>query len=214
MKKATPKNLNGTQNGKPLTKKEEAFCYAWVRLSAEGRENKGEAAQMAGYMGRPSTLSTQGTTILAKPKAQALIKELRAAATALAPIRKFRYIMGVNEILAMTTFLARATLDDVLDEEGRFDIKKARETGGIHALKRIKHRISRYHLKDGTFRETITHEVELRDRNGSLELMGRQFQLWDDGEDPDAEARRLLEEEAEERRRLATQCDRKKRRNC
>jgi len=113
--------------------------------------------------------------------------------------------MGINEILATTTLLAGATLDDVLDDEGRFDIEKARETGGIHALKKVKTRTWSRQFPNGTVEQVVTHEVELRDKNGSLELMGRHFQLWNDGEDPDAEAKRLLEleMETEGRKRLA-----------
>ena len=106
--------------------------------------------------------------------------------------RRLPDIMGITEILARTSFLARATLDDVLDEQGKFDIVKARKTGGIHTIKTV-----HFH-QDGATIKSIT----LRDHNHSLDLMGRHFQIWNDEEDPDEEARRLLREE-EERKRLA-----------
>jgi hypothetical protein len=161
---------------------------------AEGRESLSKAARMAGYAGRSDTLSKTGKKLLNNPRVSALIAQLmkEALVAPRAPAPRFRYLMGINEILASTTFLARATLDDVLDAEGRFDVEKARNTLGIHALKTIQ-----FHA-DGSVKS-----VTLRDKNGSLELMGRHFQLWDDGEDPDTEARRLLEEEAAERKRPA-----------
>ena len=102
--------------------------------------------------------------------------------------KNIRYLMGVREILAITTFLARATLDDVLDDQGRFDLVKARETGGIHALKNVQ-----FHPNGAV------NSVTLRDGNNSLELMGKHFDLWGAEYDPDREARRLLEMEQEDR---------------
>jgi hypothetical protein len=107
-------------------------------------------------------------------------------------LARFRHIMGINETLGRTSFLARATLDDVLDEEGKFDLDKARQTGGIHAIKRLRIRTNTRRYKDGTEDVTVTHEVELRDKNSSVELMGRHLGLWDDDEDPREVLERLL----------------------
>ena len=159
---------------------------------------------MAGYTGRPDTLSKTGKKLLTNRKVSALMAQLTKAALTVprAPAPRFRYLMGITEILATTTFLARATLDDVLDDEGKFDIEKARRTGGIHAVKSVQF----YPYGGGV------KSVTLRDRNSSLELMGKHFDLWGTEEfDPDREARRLLEmeeehrlhEEAEARKQLA-----------
>jgi hypothetical protein len=47
--------------------------------------------------------------------------------------------------------------------------------------------------KDGTAEEVVTTEVELRDKNGSLELIGKHLNLWN-GEimDPDEILERIL----------------------
>ena len=74
----------------------------------------------------------------------------------------------------------------MLDAGGHFDILRARETGGIHALKKVKVRNFTRRYKDGTVDEVVTTEVELRDKNGSLELMGRHHRCWtDEIDDPE-----------------------------
>ena len=190
---------NRPQRNRELNDRQKAFAFAWVKLRAEGRESFSEAARMAGYTGRLDTLSKTGKKLLNNPKVSALIAQLMKEALTTPPLvmkPRFRYIMGCAEVLSITTFLARATLDDVLDEQGSFDIEKARRTGGIHALKRIKSRAWKRTYKDGTVEEVVTHGVELRDRNASLELMGRHMDLWEQ-EDLELAKKRLLEMEIE-----------------
>lgn len=91
-------------------------------------------------------------------------------------------ILGSHQVLAITSFLATASLDGALDAQGRFDIKKARRTGTIHALKQIQF------YKDGEVKA-----ISLRDKNSSAELMGKHHALWgDDMEDPDEVIARML----------------------
>lgn len=42
-----------------------------------------------------------------------------------------------EQIIGATAMRAFATIDDAFDEEGNFDIKKARETGAIHLIKKL-----------------------------------------------------------------------------
>lgn len=42
-----------------------------------------------------------------------------------------------EQIIGATALRAFATLDDAFDEHGNFDIKKARETGAIHLVKKL-----------------------------------------------------------------------------
>lgn len=42
-----------------------------------------------------------------------------------------------EQIIGATALRAFATIDDALDEHGNFDIKKARETGAIHLVKKL-----------------------------------------------------------------------------
>ena len=74
----------------------------------------------------------------------------------------------------------------VLDENGEFDIVRARETGGIHALGRLKVIKTTRTYKDGTIDEIVRHEFSLRDKNLNLQLLGKHHGLWtDEYEDPD-----------------------------
>ncbi len=101
--------------------------------------------------------------------------------------------MTREEALTRTSFLAAASLDLVLDDNGQFDIRRARETGGIHAMKKVKVRNFTRRYKDGTVEDVVTTEVELHDKNGSLELMGKHHGLWtDEIDDPDEVLSRLL----------------------
>ena len=96
--------------------------------------------------------------------------------------KRLPYILSSWEVLARATFLASASLDMVLDENGFFDIAKARKTGGLHALGRLKVRRYIRRFKVGTpdewEEETVVHELALRDKNYNIELLGRHHDLW------------------------------------
>jgi hypothetical protein len=93
-----------------------------------------------------------------------------------------RDAMSRNEVLLRTSFLGRATLNDALDDAGAFDIKKARKTGVIHALKKIAY-----------YPSGKVKVIELRDKSSSIELMGKYHGVWTgDIGDPDEIFQRLL----------------------
>src|SRR4051812_20270005 len=155
---------------KGLTVKQQAFCRAYVRNNGNGVQ----AAREAGYRGTDATLRTVASENLTKPKVKAFLKQIAEDAQKSQGDSKFS-IMCINEALLRTSILARASLDDILDERGRFDLAKARRTAGIYAIKRV------------TFdRSGKVKSVELRDKNGALELMGKHHDLWSgDYKDPD-----------------------------
>ena len=173
-----------------------AFAMAYVRLRSQGKENGTEAARLAGYKGRADTLAKTARTNLQNPQIQAMIQEMTT--NSIEPLRrpasvtKFRYILGVNETLAAATFLATATLDDVLDEDGHFDIKKARETGGIHALTRLKVKTVKRRHKDGSEDRTVTHDLAIEPRSKFIDLMGHYLELWEGIGNPLEVVRRLM----------------------
>ena len=78
-----------------------------------------------------------------------------------------RSIMSREEVLLRTTFLGRATLDGALSATGTFDIKKARKTGTIHALRKVI-----FHPSGKV------KAIELRDKSSSIELMGKHHGVW------------------------------------
>jgi hypothetical protein len=154
----------------------------------------------AGYRGKRKNLHESAYGLLKDARIVDYIKQISAEAMAInsagrlmvaavstEPPEYFRRIMGINETLGRVSFLARASLDDVLDDEGHFSIEKARETGAIHAIKRLRIRTHRR----GDSEDTVI-DVEMRDKNASAELMGKHLGLWDDSEDPRDALERLL----------------------
>ncbi len=168
-----------------VTLKQQRFCKAYVANGGNGQE----AARTANYKGNDKTLKAVACENLTKP----YLRQYLGSLAEKADHQIFRRLMSAEETLARTTFLASASLDLVLDDNGQFDILKARETGGIHALKKLKVRNFTRRYKDGTVEEIVTTEMELRDKNGSLELMGKHHNLWTgEIDDPDEVLSRIL----------------------
>jgi phage terminase small subunit len=71
--------------------------------------------------------------------------------------------MPAREALARLANHARADLDDVLDEAGRFDLQKARGLGVTHLIKKLK--VATSETEDGTF---TTYTVEAHDAQAAL----------------------------------------------
>ena len=109
---------------KRLTKKQEKFAdeFATKDITVEG------AALIAGYS--YSSARTDAHNFLSNPSIQARIEERKAECAKIANVTK-------AQIIGATVLRAFATIDDVLDESGNFDIEKARETGAIHLVKKI-----------------------------------------------------------------------------
>lgn len=149
-----------------LTLKQDRFCQAYVANGGNGTE----AARTAGYKGSDNTLRVVASENLTKPNVKSFLTQLTAEAD-----RVYGHsIMASMEALRMTSLLARASLDDILDVRGKFDLEKARRTGAIYAVRKL------------TFYRTgQIRSVELRDKNASIELMGKHHGLWSqDWEDP------------------------------
>jgi phage terminase small subunit len=105
------------------TLKQEKFIEGVVQHG-----NAAKAARDAGYS--PKTAKVIASENLTKPNVREHIERRKVAAMASAHIH-------TDVIVGSLVDIAMATLDDVLDSKGRFDIKKARANGSIHAVKRI-----------------------------------------------------------------------------
>ncbi len=168
---------------RPLTTMQRAFAVDHAQRLTIGKPNGVKSAQAAGYKGTPAALSVQAFQNLRHPKIVALVEELSKDIQR--PITGV--ILSSHEVLAGVSAIARNTIADILDDQGRFSMAKARETGAIHQVRRIT-----YH-KDGT---TI-HSVEMDHRKIGFDLMGRYYRLWDRGgysalEDDQEKSRQLL----------------------
>lgn len=141
---------------RPLTTKQRLFVEAYL-----ASPNATEAARKAGYKGNDVTLGAVGFENLKKPQIAAFIeKRVEDAA------------MPANEVLQRLTQHARASLADVLDDRGQFDLQMARQQGTDHLLKKLKVRYD----KDGN----VTHEYEIHDPQAALVHLGRYHKLFTD----------------------------------
>ena len=76
-----------------------------------------------------------------------------------------------EEVLGNAAFQMRSSIDDVLDDEGSFDIRRARETGVIDLVKKHKETTRTNYDKNGGYEVIKTVEVEiLNNQDGRKEV--------------------------------------------
>lgn len=107
-----------------LTGKQKKFADAYL---GEALFNATKAAKIAGYSGTDITLASVGYENLRKPQISAYIEE-----------KLETHGMGANEVIARLAEIARGKVDDILDENGNFDINFARSRGKTHLIKKLK----------------------------------------------------------------------------
>ncbi len=110
---------------KPLTGKQKAFADAY--LAADAHFNGTEAARLAEYKGNRATLAAIASENLRKPNIKAYIDERLSAMT-----------MPANAVLARLTEIAEGKIDDLLDENGKFDFQGAKTNSKTHLIKKMK----------------------------------------------------------------------------
>ena len=86
----------------------------------EANFNARKAAELAGYKGSPRSLTSQGHELVNKPLVAEYIKQRLSEAA-----------MSADEVLMRIGKQARASIDDILDKNGRFDFHKVCEKGQI-----------------------------------------------------------------------------------
>jgi len=163
---------------KPLTDKQKLFADYYV---SEGNLNATRSARLAGYKGDDNSLNVQGSRLLRNAKVRAYVDERLSALS-----------LSSSEVLTILTRQAKASLGDVLDDNGQFDLADAKRRGVDSLLKKIKVRED----KDGS----ITHEFELYDAQSASVHLGKVHKLFTDkteitGKDGDAIAFRVIEPE-------------------
>lgn len=107
-----------------LTAKESLFVSAYL---GESRFNATQAARIAGYKGNDVTLSSVGYENLRKPQIAATVNE-----------RINEAAMSSNEVLSRLSDIASGKITDVVDDDGNFDLKLAKERGKDQLLKKLK----------------------------------------------------------------------------
>ncbi len=92
-------------------------------------ESVSQAALDAGYS--PSTATSLIYALVRAPHIQSAVQRRMKRALAHAHVTP-------EEVIGRTAENMRTSIDDCLDKDGRFDVKKARRTGAIDYLKKVK----------------------------------------------------------------------------
>jgi phage terminase small subunit len=106
-----------------LTGKQQAFINAYLSNGF----NATEAAREAGYEGNDITLASVGYENLRKPQIDAEVKARFNEAT-----------MSANEVLYRLSEIASGKVTDLVNDDGNFDLKLAKQRKKEHLLKKLK----------------------------------------------------------------------------
>lgn len=160
-----------------LTGKQQAFINAYLTNGF----NATDAARQAGYEGNENTLSSVGYENLRKPEISVIMNErLNEAA------------MSANEVMARLSEIARGEVDNFLDEDGKFDLQKARRLQKTKLLKKLKTKrtskqVDTIQAGDEESRETLETslmyeevEFEMYSAHEALRDLGKYHKLLND----------------------------------
>lgn len=150
-----------------LTPKQKLFADYYV---GDARFVGVKAAELAGYKGNYSTLAAVASENLKKPHIRAYLADLMEAIT-----------MPANVVLARLTEIANGKIDDVLDEDGKFDFETAKKKGSTHLLKKLKVKSSSKKVDAVSDDDTETLETSLLTEEVEFEMYSAHEALRDLG---------------------------------
>lgn len=142
-----------------LTPRQLKFVERYLATS-----NATESARYAGYAGDDKVLAVAGSNLIRLPKVQNEIRRRLGIS-----------IAGPGEVLELLSKHARADLTDLLDENGNFNLRKARRK---RITKKIRSKKTVRYTKDGERIEETNTEYEIHDPQAALEKLGRFHQLF------------------------------------
>lgn len=145
-----------------LTLKQKLFTEHYLKTG-----NGTESARVAGYEGSTNTLAVVAHENLRNPKIRQVIDE-----------RLRGVVMSSNEVLRRLSQHARASITDVLNENGFFDIETAKLRGTDHLLKKLKIKRRIEHREDLGDVEFVDYELEIHDPQAALVQLGRHYGLF------------------------------------
>ncbi len=162
---ATPEEIEAakedrTSDGR-LNWSRRSTLLRWRAFADEYLSNGFNAAEAARAIGCRGKASQTGWRLLNYPEVRAYIQ------------KKFEErSMQANEVLARLADHAQGSMGDFVSEdfdgEPRLDLKKAREAGKLHLIKRLRVQAN------GAF------DIELYDQQNALQLIGRHLQMFVD----------------------------------
>jgi phage terminase small subunit len=124
VEKQANKKLEKTRK-KKLTPRREKLVR---ELADPNVKSVAEAARNAGFA--PSSAYTTVYNIINDPFISEAVEKRRKRALA-------HYKVTPEEVIGSAVFQMRSSMDDLMDEEGYFDLQKARETGAVDLIKEI-----------------------------------------------------------------------------
>lgn len=144
-----------------LSTKQQAFINAYLECY-----NATEAALRAGYSEK--TAHAIGWENLRKPE---ILEAIQA--------RLDETAMSANEVLMRLAEHARGDIDDYLDDNGNFDLAKARRAAKTKLIKKFKTKTTVRTYGEAEV-ETTEVEFELYDAQAALALLGKHHALFTD----------------------------------
>ena len=152
---------------KELTPRQRAFIAAYT---GEAQFNGTKAARIAGYSAKTdNSLAVTAYTLLRNIQIRAEIDA-----------RISEMIRPANEVLARLGQHARASLADVLDDEGQFSLREAKRRGTDGLIKKLKVRRTTRRTQGEERIEETAYEYELHDVQAALIHLGRYHKLFTD----------------------------------
>lgn len=145
-----------------LTAKQKLFADFYV---GEGNLNATRSARLAGYRGDDNALAAAGSRLLRNVKIREYVDTQLEKLT-----------LSQNEVLTILTRQAKGSLADVLDDEGKFDLKDAKRRGVDSLLKKLK--ITETFLKSGDVERR--YEYEIHDPKDAAVHIGKYHKLFTD----------------------------------
>ena len=141
-----------------LTDKQKLFADYYV---SEGNLNATRSARLAGYKGDDNSLAAQGSRLLRNVKVREYINGQLEAVS-----------LSSSEVLSILTRQAKASLADILDEDGDFDLGDAKRRGVDGLLKKLK--VTKKAVGE------ITYEFEMYDAQSAAVHLGKVHKLFTD----------------------------------
>jgi hypothetical protein len=136
-----------------LSPQHKTFADAYL---GEAGFNTTKAAKIAGFKGDSNTLKVTGFHLVRRPDIRRYIDQRLAA-----------YGLSANEVLARLAEIARGSVEDVLDGNGKFNYKAAKKAGTLSLIKKLK-------FTDGGI------EFELHSAHDALRDIGKYHKMFTD----------------------------------
>jgi hypothetical protein len=165
-------------------KRDAAKVSTFVERAAQ-HGNGARAAREAGFAEERVASAVAASRLMADPDIRARVERRREEALR-------RAGMETDVIIGSLAEISTASLADVLEADGSFDIVRCVERGTDHLLKKYKRR--EFHTKQGEL--IVTHEFEMYDRLGALSQLRDTYGMKEETRPNSLDERRRREVEA------------------